>query len=117
MIILLPNTSEQTITIMPRRSLSLSDSVVLNIRRDGDGLSEDIVPTSIVSNEDFTDLSISSNILTEGSTYFIEITVNGNLAYRDKVYSTSQNDYTIKHKVSQTKYQTYSSLDDNTYII
>ncbi len=117
MIILLPNTSVQTITIMPRTELVGSPSVSVSIRRDGDGLSEDIVPTSISSNGDFTNLDISSTILSEGSTYFMEITVGGALAYRDKIYSTTQTDYTVKHKISQNIYQTYSSLDDNTYII
>ena len=43
MIILLPNTSVQTISIMPRTELVGSPSVSVKIRRDGDGLSEDIV--------------------------------------------------------------------------
>jgi len=117
MIILQPNTSNQTISIMPRMVLVGSGSVVLKIRRDGDGLSESITPLDVSSNGNFTDLSISSTILSEGSTYFIEVTLDGALAYRDKVYATSQNDYSIKHVVSQTNYTPYSSTDDNTYII
>lgn len=117
MIILLPNTSIQTISIMPRKVLVGGTSVILSIRRDGDGLSENITPSAIVSNGNFTDLSISSTVLSEGSTYFIEITIGGLLAYRDKVYSTTQNDYKVKHIVSQSEYTAYSATDDNTYIV
>jgi hypothetical protein len=117
MIILLPNTSIQTISIMPRKVLVSGSNVVLSIRRDGDGLSENIIPSSIASNGNFTELSISSTILSEGSTYFIEITIGGLLAYRDKVYSTTQNDYKVKHRVSQSEYTAYGTTDDNTYIV
>ena len=117
MIILLPNTSIQTISIMPRKALVGGVSVVFRIRRDGDGLSENITPSAIVSNGNFTDLSISSTILSEGSTYFIEVTIGGLLAYRDKAYSTAQNDYKVKHIVSQSDYTAYSATDDNTYIV
>jgi len=117
MIILQPNTSNQTISIMPRVDLSTAITVSIRLRRDGDGLSENITPLATSSNGNFTDLDISSTILSEGSTYFMEIEADDNLAYRDKIFCTSQNDYSIKHVVAQTNYTPYSSTDDNTYII
>ena len=117
MIILQPNTSNQTISIMPRVDLSTAITVSIRLRRDVDGLSESITSPAITSNGNFTDLDISSTILSEGSTYFMEIEADDNLAYRDKIFCTSQNDYSIKHVVSQTNYTPYSSTDDNTYII
>lgn len=118
MIILQPNTSTQTISIMPRMALVNGGSIVLSIRRDGDGLSESISPLDVSSNGNFTDLDISSTILSEGSTYFIEVTLDGALAYRDKVYATSQNDYSVKHIISQDRYtQPTGEINDNTYII
>lgn len=117
MIILLPNTSSQTISIMPRKDLSTFSSVNLKIRRDGDGKSENITSATIAANGNFTDVTFSSTILKEGSTYFLEITGDTELVYRDKIFSTSQSDYKIKHVVSQNLYTTYSSADDNTYIV
>jgi len=117
MIILQPNTSIQTISIMPRVDLSTAITLSIRLRRDGDGLSENIIPSAISSNGNFTELSVSSTILSEGSTYFMEIESDDNLAYRDKIFCTNQNDYTIKHKVSQQNYTPYSATDDNTYII
>ena len=103
MIILQPNTSNQTISIMPRVDLSTAITVSIRLRRDGDGLSENIIPSAISSNGNFTELSVSSTILSEGSTYFMEIESDDNLAYRDKIFCTNQNVTTY-------------SVNDNEYI-
>lgn len=145
MIILLPVSTEQTISIMPRKEDFLYDSeyssrvsqdngtvesisciadivntyndVDVYIRRDGDGKEETITNVPITLNSNFINLSFSCSILEEGSTYFIEATSLDNLIYRDKIFSTSQTDYKIKHTISQGNYTPYSSTDDNTYII
>ncbi|NRA78744.1 MAG: hypothetical protein HRU18_11090 [Pseudoalteromonas sp.] len=53
-----------------------------------------------------------------GCAYAEYLKENGlNLWYRDKIYITSQTDYTDKHKLSQLGYKEYSDLDDNTYIV
>ena len=116
MIVLLPNTSTQTISVMPRLSSFTSD-VNVNIRRDGDGIEEDLLNVTTLANGNFTDISFSSTILKEGSTYFMEVTHGADLIYRDKIFSTSQVNYKIKHIVSQDIYEQYSVTDDNTYIV
>jgi len=145
MIVLLPTTSIQTISIMPRvtdflyesdyssraildggsvESISCTSNIFniyndvnLSIRKDGDGTSETILDVAVTLNGNFIDLSFSCTILEEGSTYFLEATSNGNLIYRDKIFSTTQTDYTVKHIISQNLYDPYSPTDDNTYIV
>lgn len=121
MILLLPNTQTQTISILPR-SLYSSATLSLNIRRDGDGVEETITSlTAINTPSDYVEISFASTILTEDSTYYIEITADGGLWYRDKIYSTSQTKQDIKtekHEIlNGTLYKEYSKFDDNTYII
>ena len=116
MIILLPITTIQTISIMPRKDLTTYTSVDLDIRRDGYSTSEAIIGVGVVANGDYTDVSFSSSSLIEGSTYFLEITADSELVYRDKIYSTVQADFKVKHIVSQTSY-TSSTSGDNTYIV
>lgn len=118
MIILQPILTSQTISIMPRVDLSASISLSLRLRRDGDAKTETITSAVVGSSGNFTTLSFSSSILSEGSTYFIEIESDDKLAYRDKIFCTNQNDYKVKHIVSQDKYtQPSSEINDNTYII
>ena len=73
MIILQPNTSNQTIYIMPRVDLSTAITLSIKLRRDGDAKSETITNAVVGSNGNFTTLDLSSTILSEGSTYFMEI--------------------------------------------
>ena len=120
MIVLLPTSSTQVISVMPRTT-PLSDidnsDVIITITRDGDGESEGISPTLINQNGYYIDLTISSAILEEDSTYRVEMVYNGDLWYRDKFYVTSQSNYTIKHQIAQPSYTQYNTIDDNTYII
>jgi hypothetical protein len=120
MIVLLPTSAEQVISVMPRTipsPYSDNNEVVVTITRDGDGESETISPTLMVDNGYYVDLTISSTILEESSTYKVEIAYYGDLWYRDKLYVTSQADYTIKHQIAQPSYTQYNTIDDNTYII
>ena len=118
MIILQPIQTAQTISIMPRVDLSLAITLNVSIRRDGDGVKEVITNAVVGQDSNFTTLQFASSILTEGSTYFMEIESDDNLSYRDKIYCTAQNDYTIKHVVSSSLYeQSTNEIDDNTYII
>ena len=118
MIILQPITTSQSISIMPRVDLSTAITLSIKLRRDGDAKSETITDAVVGSDSNFTTLSFSSSILSEGSTYFMEIEADDNLAYRDKIFCTSQNDYTVKHIISQDRYtQPTGEINDNTYII
>jgi hypothetical protein len=146
MIILLPITSEQTISVAPRYTdyideesyeervessdgtlealscvldaISDINGLSISIRRDGDGKSETITDIKAIENGNFIDFTFASEILEEGSTYYMEITKDSKLAYRDKIYITTQGDYTVKHEVSKPRYiQPTGEINDNTYII
>jgi hypothetical protein len=69
----------------------------------------------------FTEVTFQSTILEEDSTYYLEITKDSELWYRDKIYVTSQTAserVTEKHEIGNgTIYKPYSTVDDNTYII
>jgi hypothetical protein len=114
--VLLPTTSEQTISIIPRKTDSL-DSIGMTIIMDGEKTEEVLSDLTVVENGNYLDVSFSSSILTEGSGYAIEMKQGDNLFYRDKFYVTSQQDYTVKHKESQLIYTEYNEADDNTFII
>jgi hypothetical protein len=120
MLILQPTAGEKLITIIPR-STDLSGVISLNIRRDGDGAEEDITNLTLTEIVNYVEVRFESTILKEDSTYYIEITKDGALWYRDKIYVTSQTSLereTNKHKIGNgTIYKPFSESDDNTYII
>ena len=145
MIILQPTTSQQTISLIPRFSSCIDvelfisrvgqsnveaedclidavgefNNVSIYLRRDGDGVSETISDVVTEKNGDYTDYTFISEILEEGSTYFMQITESGDLAYRDKIYVTNRTQQeieTTKHVISNN-YKPYGENDDNTYII
>ena len=119
MIILLPNTSEQTINILPRVT-RIDGAIIVNLRRDGDGASESITDAIVGKSGEFISMRFASTILQEDSTYYLEITRDAKLWYRDKVYSTAQQNGEIekKHVIgNNTIYKSYDKTDDNTYII
>ena len=145
MIVLLPTSDIQTISIIPRTVsfyfasdyrtrvesdngilesllcvnsvLEIVDDLSITITRDGNGDSETITDATVLGNGNFTDIAFSSTILSDGDYYFLELTKAGNLMYRDKVYATSQTDFTVKHKQAQNNYTQYNTIDDNTYIV
>ena len=138
-----PITSEQEILIIPREDLdysnldfknrviadggTVSDSscvstalaeyndVDMIIKKDGQNTTETISNLVVTELSNYFKVSFSSTILEEGFGYSIALTKDGSLFYRDKLYVTSQTDFTIKHKQSQNKYT--EVVDDNTYVI
>lgn len=143
--VLLPISSEQIISILPRRSdiyldsdfqervlnsngsvessecvsdaLTELNSLSMYIRKDGEAIEETLNNLKSVSNGNYVDVYFSSNILEEENSYFIEIKQNGSLFYRDKFYITSKTDFTVKHSNAQEEYSQHQNVDDNTYII
>ena len=143
--VLLPITSEQTISIIPRNidvyydsdysqriskdngiveSLSCIEDVIailngieMTIIKDGEKITEILSNLLISTNGNYVDVTFSSSILEEGFGYFIELKKADNLYYRDKFFVTAQTDFTVKHKQSQENYTEYNTIDDNTYII
>tara|TARA_R110000851_G_scaffold329563_1_gene501555 strand:- start:741 stop:1103 length:363 start_codon:yes stop_codon:yes gene_type:complete len=120
MLILEPTAGDKTITIAPRSAL-LGGVIVMKIRRDGDGKEELITSPAIGAISNFTVITFQSTILQEDATYYLEITRNSELWYRDKIYVTSQTSTereTNKHQIGNaTTYKPYSDSDDNKYII
>lgn len=120
MLILQPTSGDKTITIAPRNN-NLSGTIVLKLRRDGDGKEETIENATFNNIVNFTEVTFQSSILEEDSTYYLEITKDNELWYRDKIYATSQTKQEIKtekHEIGNgTIYKPYNSVDDNTYII
>jgi len=138
-----PITSEQEILIIPRESLDYSNldfkgrviadggtisnsscvstalaehnDVDMIIKKDGQNTTETISNLVVTELSNYFKVSFSSTILEEGFGYSITLTKGGSLFYRDKLYVTSQTDFTTKHKQSQNKYK--EVVDDNTYVI
>lgn len=109
-----PTTSEQEILIIPRESLNYNN-VTMIIKKDGQRITETINDLVMTELGNYFSVLFSSTILEEGFGYSIELVKDGNLIYRDKLYATSQSDFTTKHKQSQNKYT--EIVDDNTYIL
>lgn len=122
MIILQPTSEEKTINIIPR-VISTSGTISLKIRKDGDGAEEVITPLSIEEFDTYISITFPSinNFLKEDCTYSLEITRNGALWYRDKIYVTSQTTTDMalnSHQIGNGSiYETYNILDDDTYIV
>jgi hypothetical protein len=120
MLILQPTSGEKIITIVPRTS-DISGTIVMKLRRDGDGANETITSLTFNSIENFIEVTFTPTILEEDSTYYLEMTNNDELWYRDKIYATSQTETEIKtekHEIGNgTIYKPYNTVDNNTYII
>lgn len=138
-----PTTSEQEILIIPRGILTYSNeefesrvefdggivassecvapalatinAIDMVIKKDGEAIEEILTDVKVVELTNYFKVYFSSTILQEGHSYFIELTKSGTLFYRDKLYVTSQSNFTIKHKQSQNNYT--EVVDDNTYIL
>jgi hypothetical protein len=120
MIKLLPNTSEQTITIVPRTYPTVSyDDVQLVITEDGTNRTEtisDLVATKS-SNGNYVTIPITFSILTDESAYFLEFTRGGELWYRDKAYVSSQTNNKVSHTLNTNKYTEDDSTASDDYIL
>jgi len=108
MIRLLPNTDSQTISIIPREYIEASD-LELVIREDGTEKTESLEALTSVVNGNFLDIDCTFSILSEDSSYSIEVKQGETLLYRDKVYCTSKIDTTISHTLNTDEYNNYDS--------
>jgi len=122
MIILSTAGGSKTIQIIPRDMVLNDDGYLMIIKRDGDKATDRIASLQMTEMEGYIEIEFTSQILTEDSTYSLEIINNGDkLWYRDKIYVTprSQEEIeTTKHVIgNNTIYKPYDVTDDNTYII
>ena len=118
MIRLLPTTSAQVVSIIPRDFSNLTDIDVV-ITEDGTGATQTLsdVSASLSSNGNFVQVSIASSILVEESAYYIEFTKGGNIWFRDKAYVTSQTNKNIVHTINDGAYDFFDDGNDNKYIV
>ena len=123
--VLLPISTEQIISIIPRKAdvylynnyedrvlskggvvenptcvssiLRSYNDISMVIVMDGDKTKESLTDLKAVYNGNYIDIYFTSTILKEGFGYAIEMKQNDNLYYRDKLYATYQQDYKVKH--------------------
>lgn len=123
MIRLNPNTSEQTLRIVPRNFPTLAapfDNISLVITEDGTGISEsfsDLVAEVASDVSNFVTIDVAFTILKEGYGYYLEFKKGGVLWFRDKAYVTSQSNKTVKHTINTNYYEQYEDGESNDYII
>jgi hypothetical protein len=108
MIRLLPNTNAQTLSIIPRQYTVASD-LQLVIREDGTEKTETLSSLTSVISGNFLNIDCTFSILSEDSSYSIEVKQDSTLLYRDKVYCTSKTDTTISHTLNTSEYNNYDS--------
>lgn len=108
MIVLQPITTAQTISIVPRQYVEDND-LQLVITQDGTKKSQTLtgLTSTIVGN--YINISITSNILTEGKLYAVELTQGSTLLFRDKIYCTSQTDKDVAHTLNTDKYDQHQA--------
>ena len=116
MIRLLPNSNSQTINIIPRDKTILS-SINLTITEDGTNKSETLTNLSASVSGNFISVPITSTILKEESSYYLQFSENGNLWYRDKAYVTSQTNDEAIHTLNTNKYDQYGEGSEDEYIV
>lgn len=117
MIRLLPNTNPQTISIVPREYIEASD-LGLVIKEDGTRKTETLTNLTSVINGNFLDIECTFSILSEDSSYSIEVKQGDTLLYRDKVYCTTKVDTTVSHTLNTDQYNQHDSeTSDQQYII
>jgi len=117
MIRLLPNTDPQTLSIIPREYIEASD-LQLVIEEDGTKKNETLTDLTSIINGNFLDIECTFSILTDESSYSIELKQGATLLYRDKIYCTSQNNDTVSHTLNQGDYEQFDSeTEEQQYII
>ena len=117
MIKLLPNTDPQTISIIPREYIEASN-LQLVIKEDGTKKTQTLSNLTSTINGNFLDIQCTFSILSEDSSYSIELKQGVTLLYRDKVYCTSKTNNTISHTLNTNEYEPYDSeVEGQQYII
>lgn len=114
MIRLLPTSSSQTFSILPRTL----DTTGINatIREDGTGNVVTISNVTASVNNDYIDITLSSDKFITERAYVLEMTRGSDLWYRDKIYVTSQTNTDIYHTISTDYYEENDTDGDDKYI-
>jgi len=114
MIRLLPTSSLQTFSILPRTLDTTGISAT--IREDGTGNTVTISDVTASVNKDYIDITLSSDKFIAERAYVLEMTRGSNLWYRDKIYVTSQTNTDIYHTISPDYYEENDTDGDDKYI-
>ena len=114
MIRLLPTSSPQTFSILPR-TLDTTD-INITIREDGTGDIVTIEPITASVNNDYIDITLSSDKFIAERAYSLEMIRDKELWYRDKIYVTSQARTEIYHTISTDYYKENDTDGDDKYI-
>ena len=96
--LLLPSTSAQEISVLPRDPDTIT-GLSLVITDEASGVSETLTPDAW-RDGDLVILSVAYSILKEHRLYNIEVTAYGDLWWRGRARCTSQSDKTVKHKLN-----------------
>ena len=117
MTILQSSTDSQTFNFIPREYTSGTTYTIL--------IKDETTNTEVFSSTATTFTALDyyfqySSVFTlvENTMYMLEIKDGNNVVFKDKIFCTNQNDYKVKHIVSQDRYtQPTGEINDNTYII
>ena len=116
MIRLKPIQTSQLLKILPRTSEVITGAVA-HIRNEETGSIETLsnLTNSIVNG--FTHVIIEATSLKEDTTYSLEMTLDGELWYRDKIYVTSSETTEKYHNIQKDTYTSPAIDEDNEYTI
>jgi len=115
MIRLTPGDGQKSISIVPR-GISEGD-IAMTITEDGTNISETLTTISSIKTDNYTIVSFIPTILKDENSYYIELTRDGSLWYRDKAYVTSQTNDEVIHTLNANKYDQYDDGSDDEYIV
>jgi len=117
MIKLLPSASSQTLSIIPRQYIEASD-LQLVIKEDGTKKTQTLSNLTSVKSGNFLNIDCTFSILSDDSSYSIELKQGSTLLYRDEVYCTSQTSSIVSHTLNTNEYDPYDSeTQEQQYII
>jgi hypothetical protein len=119
MIRLLPITTAQTITIIPRDYSSIT-GVDMIIVEDGTWETEQVTDINGVlnANGNFVVFQPTFSILKNENIYTLTLTdSDGGLLYRDKIYCSDQTNDEVIHTLNDGLYEQFEGDTDNKYIV
>tara|TARA_R110002051_G_scaffold57886_1_gene106905 strand:- start:2435 stop:2788 length:354 start_codon:yes stop_codon:yes gene_type:complete len=116
MIRLKPIQTSQLLRILPRTSDVITGAVA-HIKNEETGSIETLSNLSNSVVNGFTHVIIEALNLEEDTTYSLEMTHNGELWYRDKIYVTSSETTEKYHNIQKDTYTSPAINEDNEYSI
>jgi len=116
MIRLKPTTESQLIRFLPR-PVNVSAGASVYITNEDTGSVQTAHNLANDELDGFTRIILQNILFEEDTTYSLEVTLDDNLWYRDKIYVTSSEDTEKYHNLQKDQYTTPSLDEDNDYAI